>query len=676
MRERIWAPLPLLPLPLLLLLLPPPLWGGPPDSPRPEAQREPGPLQPFDLLYASGVAAYYSEDYERAVRDLEAALRSHRRLREVRALCARRCAARSPLAPPGAGPAAELPFFRALLERARCARRCQAERLGGPASRHRVSDDVRSDFQRRVPYNYLQRAYIKLNQLEKAVEAAHTFFMANPEHMEMQQNIENYRTMAGVEVLQLVDREAKPHLESYSAGVKYYEADDFELAIKYFEQALREYFNEDMECRALCEGPQRFEEYEYLGYKAGLYEAIAVGEYVKALECAKAYLLLHPDDEDVLDNVDYYEGLLDDSSDPASIEAREDLAMFVKRHKLESELIKSAAEGLGFSYTEPNYWIRYGGRHDENRVPSGVNVEGPEVHGLSVGKKSSPKIDRDLREGGPLLYENITFVYNSEQLNGTQRVLLDNVLSEEQCRELHSVASGIMLVGDGYRGKTSPHTPNEKFEGATVLKALKFGYEGRVPLKSARLFYDISEKARKIVESYFMLNSTLYFSYTHMVCRTALSGQQDRRTDLSHPIHADNCLLDPEANECWKEPPAYTFRDYSALLYMNDDFEGGEFIFTEMDAKTVTENEIGLIPMTPASIKPKCGRMISFSSGGENPHGVKAVTKGQRCAVALWFTLDPLYRELERIQADEVIAILDQEQQGKHEPPINPKDEL
>lgn len=67
--------------------------------------------------------------------------------------------------------------------------------------------------------------------------------------------------------------------ESYSAGVKHYEADDFELAIKYFEQALREYFSEDTECRALCEGPQRFEEYEYLGYKAGLYEAIAGKAY-------------------------------------------------------------------------------------------------------------------------------------------------------------------------------------------------------------------------------------------------------------------------------------------------------------------------------------------------------------------------------------------------------------
>lgn len=67
--------------------------------------------------------------------------------------------------------------------------------------------------------------------------------------------------------------------ESYSAGVKLYEADDFELAIKYFEQALREYFNEDTECRVLCEGPQRFEEYDYLRYKAGLYEAIAGKTY-------------------------------------------------------------------------------------------------------------------------------------------------------------------------------------------------------------------------------------------------------------------------------------------------------------------------------------------------------------------------------------------------------------
>ncbi|MEJ1283298.1 hypothetical protein NN561_014267 [Cricetulus griseus] len=157
MRESTWVSL------LLLLLLPAPQWGGPQDGRRePEPEAEHGPLQPFDLLYASGVAAYYSGDYERAVRDLEAALRSHRRRLDIRTRCARHCAARRPLVQPGSGPGAELPFFRALLARASCSRSCQSQRLGGPASRHRVSEDVRSDFQRRVPYNYLQRAYIKV----------------------------------------------------------------------------------------------------------------------------------------------------------------------------------------------------------------------------------------------------------------------------------------------------------------------------------------------------------------------------------------------------------------------------------------------------------------------------------------------------------------------------------
>uniref|UniRef100_A0A8C0UVY1 procollagen-proline 3-dioxygenase n=1 Tax=Cyanistes caeruleus TaxID=156563 RepID=A0A8C0UVY1_CYACU len=588
------------------------------------------------------------------------------------------------------GPAGDLPFFGSVLRRAHCVRRCE-EPLLGAVSRHRAAEEVRSDFQRRVPYSYLQRAYIQLNKLEEAANAAHTFFMANPEHMEIQQDLENYKTTSGK--VSLIDQEARQHMEDYSAGVRHYDKEEYELAIEFLERALKGYYSEDEDCQIMCEGPQKFEEHEYLDYKAGLYEAIAdhymqvlackhdcvrelatrsgrispienflplhydylqfayyrVGDYVKALECAKSYLLFHPDDEDVLENAGYYEGLLEGTVNPATIKPRKEAKTLLRRHKLESHLLQVAAAGLGYAYTEP--------------VTPGCAVPGP--LGVHSCQSIFSRMVLCLSSGGPLLYSDVKFVYNSEQLNGSQRVLLDNVISEEQCRELHRVASGIMLAGDGYRGKTSPHTPNERFEGATVLKALKYGYEGRVPLKSARLFYDISEKARRIVESYFLLNSTLYFSYTHLVCRTALSGQQERRNDLSHPIHADNCLLDPEANECWKEPPAYTFRDYSALLYMNADFEGGEFIFTEMDAKTVT-----------ASIKPKCGRMISFSSGGENPHGVKAVTKGQRCAVALWFTLDPLYRELERIQADEVIAMLDQEHLGPSEMNINPKDEL
>lgn len=103
------------------------------------------------------------------------------------------------------------------------------------------------------------------------------------------------------------------------------------------------------------------------------------------------------------------------------------------------------------------------------------------------------------------------------------------------------------------------------------------------------MLFDVSEKARKVLESYFHLETPLYFSYTHLVCRSAIdgtisapqsssdahacacfhptlllstSGKQGERADLSHPVHADNCLLVSEMNECVKEPPAYTHRDY------------------------------------------------------------------------------------------------------------------
>ena len=44
-----------------------------------------------------------------------------------------------------------------------------------------------------------------------------------------------------------------------------------------------------------------------------------------------------------------------------------------------------------------------------------------------------------------------------------------------------------------------------------------------------------------------------------------------------------------------------------------------------------------------SSVVPKCGRMVGFNAS--NYHGVQAVQSGQRCAVAMWFTMDPSHRE-------------------------------
>lgn len=63
--------------------------------------------------------------------------------------------------------------------------------------------------------------------------------------------------------------------EDYSAGVRHYDKEEYELAVEFLERALKGYYIEDEDCQIMCEGPQRFEEHEYLEYKAGLYEAIA-----------------------------------------------------------------------------------------------------------------------------------------------------------------------------------------------------------------------------------------------------------------------------------------------------------------------------------------------------------------------------------------------------------------
>lgn len=50
--------------------------------------------------------------------------------------------------------------------------------------------------------------------------------------------------------------------------------------------------------------------------------------------------------------------------------------------------------------------------------------------------------------------------------------------------------------------------------------------------------------------------------------------------------------------------------------------------------------------------------MVAFSAGKENLHGVKAVKNGRRCALAMWYTLEPEYRERERDFAETLLADL------------------
>ncbi|XP_055725499.1 prolyl 3-hydroxylase 1-like [Salvelinus fontinalis] len=667
-------------------------------------------LEPYDLLFDTAVEAYYKGDWMTVILNMERALRNKAAIRRVKAHCRITCANQSafgePLSSmvvpvPGAGSVEDLGFFQKIMKRADCVNTCESEKIGPPTI-HKVTEDVDLEFKKRTPYNYLQVAYFKINKLDKAVAAANTFFLANPDHMEMKQNLDYYRMMAGVQQEDFKDLESRPHMTEFLAGKRYYSSDSFGLAIDHFEAAVEEYFSEDQECRALCEGAYVYDGYNYMEYSADLFQSMTdhymqilnckqrcsvelastagkdkpfedflpshfnylqfsyynSEKYEQAIEWAKTYLLFHPEEEVMNQNLAYYSAVLGEDK-AAAISARLVVKQHIQQSLLEKELLYFAYEVFGITFVDPDSWTpadvmplklrekQKAERETAARITEEIGNLMKEIETLVEEKnKESTDIAKIVREGGPLLFDDIKITMSSKQLNGSQRVLLDGFISNDECRELTRLSNAAALKGDGYQGRPSPHSPSESFQGVTVLKAIKLGQEGTVPLKSARLFFDMSEKVRGVLESYFRLDSPLYFSYSHLVCRSAIDEKQDDRDNLSHPVHADNCLLVSELNECIKEPPAYTNRDYSAILYLNDDFEGGDFIFTELDAKTVT-----------AEVRPQCGRVVGFGAGNENPHGVRAVTKGQRCAVALWFTLDPKHEEKDRIQAQEMLKM-------------------
>ncbi|TRY95163.1 hypothetical protein DNTS_034677 [Danionella cerebrum] len=589
-----------------------------------------GLLSPYDELYYRGVRAYFREDWERAAEFLEKSISTRDKILRIRRKCHSECLAANDTFPkldkedPILWDMGALEWIQLQAE---CVRFCMGQSVS-PAALLPVSSDIEYEFSTRNPYNYLQVTYYKLNKMSKAAAAAHTFFVANPSHLEMRNNIEKYRRMLGVkeEAFQDREKEKELHWDMYDAAVDAESSFNWAKAVEKWTECVNETLKLTEECRAQCmmaphvipeeknHGEAVYEKAADLSLsllscrqmcvslvstRPGRVSALEdflplqlehlhiaqfkAGDLRGAVETLRSLLLFYPSDSDSLKNLELYTETVDGNSEAQSAGPASEIARYVQRALQEKALLIS-----GLLRT--------------------LCLNLCEKHG-----------------GGPVPVAGVTVTLDDQGLNGANRVLLDGVLSQSECDRVMQLATIAASVGDGYQGRRSPHTPHEKFEGLTVLGALK--------------------TVKTLMDSYFRTPSSLYFAYTHLVCRSAIPGHQEGRSDLSHPVHVDNCILEPETRRCWREAPAFTHRDLSAVLYLNDDFEGGDFFFTDRDAKTVT-----------ATVKPKCGRLVGFTSGPVNPHGVTAVTAGRRCALVLWFTTEKHHRDMEREEAEDMWA--------------------
>lgn len=79
---------------------------------------------------------------------------------------------------------------------------------------------------------------------------------------------------------------------------------------------------------------------------------------------------------------------------------------------------------------------------------------------------------------------------------------------------------------------------------------------------------------------------------------------------------------------------SYNWRLYGAILYLNDDFEGGEIYFPEQDLE----------------LKPKPGTLVFFPGHRPYVHGVREITKGERHNFASFWTAEESRNILELLK--------------------------
>ena len=133
-----------------------------------------------------------------------------------------------------------------------------------------------------------------------------------------------------------------------------------------------------------------------------------------------------------------------------------------------------------------------------------------------------------------------------------------------------------------------------------------------VDTASASRVYDVSLRCKEKIELHFS-TPELFVESFFVAC--LFSGD-------SHIRHADN-----ERRERGRWVPNHTpQRHYTGLVYLNDEFTGGELVFPGRDLV----------------ITPKPGLLVGFPSNHKFVHAVPKVLSGKRYSLPIWFSVNSI----------------------------------
>jgi hypothetical protein len=230
----------------------------------------------------------------------------------------------------------------------------------------------------------------------------------------------------------------------------------------------------------------------------------------------------------------------------------------------------------------------------------------------AIGRERTERNERGTRridpEGRIADWRGVRVVRQSDDADFCDFVVVDNLLRnaecESLCRAFRELSDRVFSSDD-----IDPYW-NDRFVWFADIAAAR-------PADGA-IMIGAQHRAIDLMRQFYQITSPLYADLLQIVTW---------RTGMFMPPHADNRNPDGSHHHM-------SHRDFSGVVYLNDDYEGGELYFTALDV----------------AIKPKRGMFVGMTGGFHHEHAVLRVHSGTRLTMPFFLTFNSEYADRGLIQ--------------------------
>ncbi|HEY0962329.1 MAG TPA: 2OG-Fe(II) oxygenase [Pseudomonadales bacterium] len=220
------------------------------------------------------------------------------------------------------------------------------------------------------------------------------------------------------------------------------------------------------------------------------------------------------------------------------------------------------------------------------------------IHAMPRAQQASNLAGRERIRGGVLAKGPQTRALGPDDYASLDFIVVENFLDAAARTEL-------MRSFDALRGTLGAKNLNNDYWQGRLLFAHEVAAQSPV---AGGIMKQFQLEATRRIGEFYRLTQPIYADTVQLVVW---------REGLHMPAHADNA--NPDGS-----PHGMPWRSFSSIVYLNDDYDGGELYFTALDAY----------------IKPTAGMLVAFTAGFHHEHAVLNVAKGERLTMPAFYTFE------------------------------------